>query len=398
MKVIQINATCGTGSTGKICVDISEALNGENIENYILYCSGKSDYFRGIKCADRNYIKFQALKSRIFGNYGFNSDKSTKKMIEAIEKIKPDIIHLHNIHGHDCNLEKLFNYLKKRNIKIFWTFHDCWAFTAYCPHFTMAKCEKWKEGCKKCILSKEFSWFFDKSSSLYKKKQILFSNLDMTIITPSKWLASIVKQSFLKNYPVKVINNGINLSIFKPTQNTFRQKNNISGNKFIVLGVAFDWGEKKGLDVFIELSKRLDKEKYQIVLVGTNTSVDKKLPTEIISIHRTQNKKELAEIYTAADIFVNPTREDSFPTVNIEALACGTPVITFNTGGSPEILNDKCGLIVEYNDIEGLEKEIVRICKEQPYTENDCIKRAAEFNKDEKFKEYINLYKSIYVK
>ena len=390
MIVLQINVTCGKGSTGKICVAISQLLNEKDIENYVLYASGNSEYPQGIKYQNKFYTKIQALKSRVFGNYGFNSRLSTKKLIKQIEKTKPDIVHLHNIHAHNCNLKILFKYFKKNNIKLFWTFHDCWALTGYCPHFDMIGCDKWKTECKNCPQKRYYSWFFDKSKKLFNKKKELFSGLDLTIITPSKWLADLVQQSILKDYPVKVINNGIDLNVFKPTESDFREKHSLE-EKFIILGVAFGWGERKGLDVFIELSKRLD-DKFQIVLVGTDDKADKLLPKNIISIHRTQNQTELAEIYSAADVFVNPTREENYPTVNMEALACGTPVITFNTGGSPEILDETCGAVVEKNDIDGLEYAILKQFNERNLKSEDCIEKAKTFDKDDKFEEYLCLY------
>ena len=216
----------------------------------------------------------------------------------------------------------------------------------------------------------------------------------MTIVTPSQWLADLVKESFLAEYPVKVIHNGIDLSVFQPTENDFREKYGLQ-NKKIILGVAFGWGERKGLDVFVELAKRLDCEQYQIVLVGTDDSVDKQLPTNIISIHRTQNQTELAKIYTAADLFVNPTREENYPTVNMESLACGTPVLTFRTGGSPEIIDETCGAVVACDDVNGLEKEILRIFEQVPFSEDDCLKRATRFDMQDRFKEYVSLYDTV---
>ncbi len=390
MKVVQLNSTCGVGSTGKICVSISKLLSDKGIENYIIYTSGKSDYPLGIKCSGTVYKKIQALKSRIFGNYGFNSKNATKEIIELFEKIQPDVIHIHNIHGHDCDLEMLFEFIKKRKTKLVWTFHDCWSFTGYCTHFDMMGCEKWKNGCYDCPQHKEYSWFFDRSGRLYEKKKELFKNLDLTIVTPSKWLADKVKQSFLKEYNVVVINNGVDLSVFEPLKSNFRKERSLEGRK-IILGVSFGWSDKKGLDVFIELAKRLPGN-YQIVLVGTNEKTDKLLPENIVSIHRTQNQKELAEIYTAADVFINPTREENYPTVNMEAIACGTPVITFRTGGSPEIIDETCGCVVEKDDIDAMEREIIRICEEKPYSEEACIKKAKAFDENERFKEYLELY------
>lgn len=391
MEIVQINATCGVGSTGKICVAVSEQLSKKGIENYIFYSAGSSDYPLGIKYANKTAVKFQTLVSRIFGNYGFESKGITKRLIKELEKIKPDIVHIHNIHSHNCNFEMLFDYIRKNGIKAYWTFHDCWAFTAYCPHFDMIGCDKWKTGCYSCSQRKQYSWIFDRSAYLYNKKMAAIKGVNLTIITPSKWLASLVKKSFFKDFPVKVINNGIDLNIFKPTESNFKEKYALE-NKYIVLGVAFGWGKRKGLDVFCELAKRFDGEKYKIVLVGTNDDIDKLLPENIISIHRTANQTELAEIYTAADIFANPTREEVLGLVNLEALACGTPVVTFDTGGSPECIEETCGAVVEKNDIDGMYNEIIRICEQKTIAAADCIAYSKKFDAADKFKEYVELY------
>ena len=229
---------------------------------------------------------------------------------------------------------------------------------------------------------------------MWKLKRRWFTGIEnCTIVTPSQWLADLVKQSFLKNYPIKVINNGIDLSVFKPMESSFREKHGLLGRK-IVLGVAFGWDNRKGLDVFINLSSRLSDD-YQIVLVGTDYNVDKLLPSNIISIHRTQNQKELAEIYTAADVFVNPTREENYPTVNMESIACGTPVITFRTGGSPEIIDGFCGSVVDCDDVDAMEIEICRICEKGIYSQENCLVRAKSFDMNSRFDEYIDLFEAL---
>lgn len=390
MKVVQINATCGSGSTGKICVSISELLTQRGIENNILYASGYSAYPLGWRYMKPQDVKIQALRSRIFGSYGFNSKAATNKLIGKLEQLQPDIVHLHNLHGHNCDLKILFSYLKAKKTKIFWTFHDCWAFTGYCPYYDLADCDQWKTGCKKCTQRRKYSWFFDNSRDLFEKKKELLTGLDMTIVTPSQWMAEQVEQSFLHKYDIKVINNGIDLSIFYPRESDFREKHGCT-EKYIVLGVAFGWGKRKGLDVFIELEKRLDK-RYQIVLVGTDEHIDKQLAGNIITVHRTQNQAELAQIYSAADVFVNPTREENYPTVNMEALACGTPVVTFDTGGSSEMLDETCGITVPKDDITALERGIISVCEGGGFLTDKCIKKAAEFDADDRFKEYVQLY------
>ena len=390
MKVVQINTTCGSGSTGKICVSVSKLLTEKGIENYILYSAGNSEYPFGMCYMSRLETKAQALQSRILGNYGFNSKAATRRMLKMLEEINPDIVHLHNLHGHNCDLEMLFQYLKEKKTKIFWTFHDCWAFTGYCAHYDMAGCDQWKTACRNCPQKRKYSWFLDRSHNLYEKKKWLFTDLDLTIITPSHWLADQVKQSFLYKYEVKVIHNGIDLNIFQPRESDFRNIYHCK-DKYIILGVAFDWGIRKGLDVFIELSKYLDG-RYQIVLVGSNNKVDRQLPDNIISIHRTQNQQELAQIYTAADVFVNPTREDTFPTTHLEALACGTPVLTFDVGGSPECVDETCGFVLPKNNIAFLKEKIRVVCEGMPFLREDCMRRATGYVAEEKFEEYLEMY------
>jgi glycosyltransferase involved in cell wall biosynthesis len=222
------------------------------------------------------------------------------------------------------------------------------------------------------------------------KKKWFLGVPDLTLITPSQWLNNLVKQSFLKDYPAVVINNGIDLDVFKPTASDFREKYRLDGKK-IVLGVSFGWGYSKGLDVFVDLANRLPED-YQVVLVGTNDDTDRQLPDNIISIHQTQNQAELAEIYSAADVFVNPTREDNYPTVNMESLACGTPVVTFRTGGSPEIIDETCGSVVPYNDTDAMLLEILRVCEDKIYPRSACIEKSKSFKLDDKFSSVVEMY------
>lgn len=396
MKILQINTVYGKGSTGKIAKNIHDICKVEDIE----CLSGCRYYESGIEKKDDTITVSSWLDCHIHNRIvkysnlqGCFSGIKTLLFLRKVKKYSPDLIHLHNIHGNYINFSLLFNYIKKNKIPVVWTLHDCWSFTGQCPHFTIAGCNKWKTECDKCSQYKDT---FNLIKKMYKLKKKWFTGIrNMTIVTPSEWLSNLVKQSFMKEYPVKIINNGIDLNVFKPRESDFRSKYGISENKNVILGVAFDWGKRKGLDVFINLAEKLDKEKYQIVLVGTNENIDRQLPGNIISIHRTQNQKELAEIYTAADLFINPTREDTFPTVNIEANACGTPVLTFNTGGSPECIDEASGSVVECDDIDALEKEIVRICNDKPYSMEDCIRRATSFDKYERFNDYVELYREV---
>lgn len=399
MVVLEINS-CNFGSTGNIMLQIASAARLHRYE--VITCCPKSrdnmkrTIANQIMLGNRFSRNIHLALAKWAGFNGCFSLISTWNFLNKLRKINPAIIHLHNLHNSYINLPLLFHYIKKHHIRVVWTLHDCWAFTGQCPYFTVVKCDKWKTGCHHCPQYRKYpSANVDQTKRMWKLKKKWFTGVkDMTIVTPSQWLADLVKQSFLKEYPVKVINNGIDLTVFKPTKSDFREKNLISQDKKVLLGVAFGWSKRKGLDVFIELSKSLPGN-YQIVLVGTDESIDKQLPDNIISIHRTQDQKELAEIYTAADLFVNPTREENYPTVNMEAIACGTPVLTFDTGGSPEILDETCGSVVDCDDVDAMKREIIQICEKIPCSKDACLKKAEEFDMNDRFKEYLDLYEEI---
>ena len=393
-KLAIINAV-PYGSTGKIARSVATLAEQNNYETFLYY-----SWTKNYQKSDKSNImvgsflgrSMHMLCAKFTGKQGCYTKRDTKKLVKQLEAFSPDIIHLHILHSWSINLPILFDYIKKNNVKVVWTFHDCWAFTGHCPYFQMVKCDKWKTHCHDCPQYKDYpSAYVDKTRKMYDLKKEWFTGVkNMTIVTPSQWLADLVKQSFLKEYPVKVINNGIDLNVFKPTESDFRKKHNLEDKK-VVLGVAFGWGVRKGLDVFIELSKRLP-DNYKIVLVGTDESVDKQLPSNILSIHRTQNQKELAEIYSAADVFVNPTREEVFGLVNVEALACAIPVISFRTGGCPEIIDENTGLVIDVDNVDLMEKEIIKACENDSYSGENCIARAKAFDQYEKFETYIKLF------
>jgi len=401
MRIVEVNMM-HTGSTGKIMLEIAETGRQKGHEMWTYSAVGFKDKkdklpqitnhtFFGISI--ENLIHHYVAK--LTGFQGFFSWFGTHQLIMEIEKVKPELIHLHNLHNRTICLPLLFRYIKRRKLKVVWTLHDCWSFTGQCPHFTMAKCERWKDGCHHCPQIHVYpDAVIDQTKAMWKIKKKWFSGIkNMTLVTPSEWLAKLTQQSFLNEYPVQVINNGINLEIFRPRDNDFRERYGLN-EKYILLGVAFDWGERKGLDVFIELANRLD-EQYQIVLIGTKENIDKTLPENIIPIHRTQNQTELAEIYSAADLFVNPTREEVMGLVNVEALACGIPVVTFNTGGSPECIDETCGCVVDCDDVDALEREVIRITQEKPFAKEACLARAKSFAMNERFEEYIELYENM---
>lgn len=402
MKVLQINSVCGIGSTGRIATDIHQILKSKGHESYIAY--GRSE---AINCEDTlrigNRIDLYAhvASTRFFDKHGFGSKKSTRAFIQKIEKLNPDVIHLHNIHGYYLNVEILFDYLKKKNKPVVWTLHDCWSFTGHCTHFDYIECERWRDGCYACPQKKKYpmSNFSDNSKNNFNEKNSIFNGIkNLVLVAPSEWLANLVEKSFLKDYQLEVINNGIDLKAFKPIESDFRKEYNIL-NKFIILGVASVWNRRKGLNFFIELAKKLNDDEV-IALVGLSEKQKRELPKNIIGFTRTNNIQELAEIYSVADVFVNPTLEDNFPTTNLEAIACGTPVITFETGGSVESIDEKTGVIVRKGELKEL-AQIINSMKSKTlvFEVKDLLKNAkVNYDKEKKTHEYLMLYEQIFNK
>lgn len=373
MKILQINSVCGIGSTGRITTDIHEALKAKGIESHIMYGRGESRACsHAIKISSKMDFFSHALQSRLFDNHGFCSIKATRQAIKILNNIQPDIVHLHNIHGYYINVELLFAYFKQHpKIKVIWTLHDCWPFTGHCAYFDFSGCEKWKTHCFSCPQKSTYpaSNGLDSSKKNYQRKKAAFTGVkDLTIVTPSGWLADLVRKSFLKNYPVQVVNNGIDLAIFRPRESHFRRKNQLQ-DKFLIMGAATAWSPRKGFEDFIALANKLS-DHYRLVMVGLPPDKIKTLPKNIIGIYRTDNPVELAEIYSAVDVFFNPTYEDNYPTVNLEAIACGTPVITYNTGGSPESVSGEHGYVVDKADLSSVVR-IIHGLRSQPLLINN---------------------------
>ena len=397
--ILEINGI-NYSSTGTITLNIARQLREKG---YKVYTACKNSRVgQKFQYEDQIYIgsRFERVISERLASLTGLKDHfnilNTISFINTIKKIKPDLIHMHLLHDSYLNLNMFFKYLKKANIPIIWTFHDCWPFTGQCSYFDVVECDKWKTGCHNCPQTNLYpsTYFVDNTRNLWKEKRKWFTGLkNMTIVTPSIWLKKHVGNSFMKDYPIRVIYNGINLDVFKPVESDFRQKYHLE-DKHILLGVSYGWSHTKGFDVFIDLASKLP-DNYKIVLVGGNDKTDELLPDNVLSIHKTYNQQELVEIYSAADLFVNPTRQDNFPTVNIEALACGLPVVAYRTGGCPEIINEKCGSIVDRNDVDGLCKEIMRICEEKPFKKQDCITRAHEYDMKDKYHEYVMLIEEI---
>lgn len=389
--VLQINSY-NFASTGNIMIGISEAAVSRGFVSYTACPAARTMYAH--KHANQIFIgsivtrSIDRAFSKFSGRNGCGSKIATAVFLKKVDKIKPDIIHMHNLHGSYINFPMLFQYFKRHpEIKVVWTLHDCWAFTGGCPHYIINRCEKWMTECGNCSYRKYPNGVLDQTKKMLCLKKKCYGNLpNLCIVSPSQWLATEIGKSFLKKYECCVINNGIDLKTFKPMSSNIRAKYNLD-NKFVILGVAFSWSYRKGLDIFVKLAKTLDDD-FRIVLVGTDSEVRKAVPQNITCISRTENVQELTALYSAADVFLNPTREDTFPTVNIEALACGTPVLSLGSCGSAEAFDCTCGMVVNEDNIA----EILSNLRKSNFAQSACIKRAQNYDRDAKYKEYISLY------
>lgn len=397
--IIQINTTCNWGSTGHIVEQISLMAARDGWNCIIAHGSRyvNKSQFPTIPIGNRLDNYFHAFCGEFMGMHGLGSIYSTKQFIKKIDCIKPDLIHLHNIHGYYINYKVLFNYLAESQIPVVWTLHDCWSMTGHCTHFDMIGCNKWQTECGRCplLMAQYKSRLFDRSKSNFLLKKRLYDELDkVTVVPVSNWLAGIVSRSILSKFPVRVIQNGIDISLFQPVQNTIRAKYSIPTDKMLILSVMNGYDKEKGIE---EINKIAETNQYAVMVVGLSKNQTKGLSRNIINVGRTNNQAELASYYSAADVFLNPTYNDTFPTTNMEALACGTPVITYRTGGSPEIIDQKTGIVVEKGDYGDLLNAINTVFEngKEKYT-NACRKRAVEkFNKSDRFVDYIKLYDEI---
>ena len=389
--LLQINVTASWGSTGKIAEDIGKLAIDAGWDSWIAYGRGNpTSQSNLIRIGNDWDMRIHGLQSRLFDNHGLASKKVTEDFIHRIKEIKPDVIHLHNIHGYYLNYQILFRYLKEYDVPIIWTLHDCWPFTGHCAYYDFAKCSRWQTECHDCPQLKSYPasvWRDRSTKNFLTKKDSFLGCRSLTFVPVSDWLNGELKKSFLSDYPAVTIHNGIDLSVFTPSETTIKDS-----TQKVVLGVASVWDKRKGLEEFVKLRKLLPGN-YHITLVGLSNDQISTLPDGITGIRRTENVRQLADLYSMADVFVNPTLEDNFPTTNLEALACGTPVITYRTGGSPEAIDDATGFIVDYQDVEALARQIVTVCETGAISANVCRKRAENFyNKKIVFQQYITLY------
>ena len=389
-KLLQINVTANWGSTGKIAEQIGQCAIAHGWESYVAYGRMQNpSKNKLIKIGTMADVYLHYATQRLLDNEGLCSSRATRRFLKTIDEIKPDIVHLHVIHDHYLNYRLLFSYLNEKRIPVVWTFHDCWAFTGHCFHFVTKNCERWKTECHDCPLVHEYpNTIFDSSSNNFSLKKELFANHpNMTIVACSDWIRDFTAQSFLKKNRIEVIHNGIDLDTFNPYGNK-------SSEKFRIIAVSSVWNKQKGLDDIKELRNLLD-DGYEIIVVGVTKSQKQEFSSGIVGIERTNNAQELASLYSSSNVLINPTYADTFPTVNLEALACGTPVITYRTGGSPEAIDDKTGIVVEQGDVNAMARAIAKL-KQHPLSAADCRARAvAEFNRNTCFEKYIELYNQI---
>lgn len=398
MRILQINCIANSCSTGRIAEQVGELAQQEGWESYIAY--GQYAYTSSsklIRIANKFDLGIHFIETRLLDRHGLSSRLATKRLIKKVKEINPDIIHLHNIHGYYLNYPILCDYLISSGKPVVWTMHDCWALTGHCAYFDTANCERWKSGCFQCPLKSIYpkSIFADRSQKNYIQKTQWFTALDnLTIVAVSGWLNDIVKQSILKEKRLELIHNGIDIKRFHPVENVDNHYH-FQGKK-VLLGVVASWTVEKGFYDFISLSKHISDE-YCIVMVGVNDSMKKKLPHNIIGINKTENLETLSQLYSRALVLLTLSHNDTFPTTNLEALACGTPIITYPTGGSPEAVDDKTGFVVEAGDFDKVIEAIKIIdTNGKAYYSQNCRTRALEyFDKDKQLAKYIELYKSI---
>ncbi len=399
-KLLQINSTANWGSTGRIAEQIGERAIAAGWESYIAYGrNAQPSKSQLIKIGSRIGVLWHVLMSRLFDCHGLASRFATKRLIKQIKAINPDIIHLHNIHGYYLNYRMLFEYLQTISTPIVWTLHDCWSFTGHCAYFDALGCDRWKTGCHHCPGLRTYpkAKFADNSKGNYELKKRLFTSLAnrITLVPVSGWLGEFVEESFLADCGVRVIRNGIDIGTFAPQSDVVKREG-LNGRK-IILGVAATWSARKGLSDFLKLRQMLPMDKYAIVLIGLDEEQLASLPEGVVGFRRTQCARELTEWYSVADVFLNPTYEDNYPTTNLEAIACGTPVVTYRTGGSPESITEQTGIVLEQGDLEAVRTAIETICSngKAPYAEA-CRKYAEQhFDKDKCFEQYIGLYNEI---
>ena len=392
-------------STGRIAQEIGEIAMANGWDSYIAYSYGRD----GIKpcksklmpVGDKLSVAFHGLWTRLTDRHGLASNMATRKFIKEIMALQPDIIHIHNVHGYFLNYKLFFEFLKGIDVPVIWTVHDSWIYTGHCYYYSSIQCDRWMSGCGKCPQQRKFptSWFVDRSATNFKDKSNSFNSIKdkLTIVPVSEWIRGEMSHSFLKDCKFQVIHNGIDLDVFniQPDDKAVREKYGL-GEKKIILGLASIWSKEKGWDDFVKMSEMLSDDEV-IVMVGVTEKQQEQLPKGVVGIRRTENVRQLAELYSAATAFVNPTWQDNYPTVNLEAIACGTPVVTYRTGGSVEAVTEDTGYVVEQGDVAGLLKAVrdIKNNGKEQYTAKCRAYALANFRKEERYADYLKLYEDL---
>lgn len=401
-KLFQVNVVANSGSTGKIAEQIGLLAMADGWDSYMAY--GRWNYNSSLKLykiGSKKDIYLHGLKSILLDKHSMGSKWATRAFIKEIQRVKPDIIHIHNIHGYYLNLPLLCDFLAEYGKPIVMTLHDCWTVTGHCVHFQDINCDRWIKGCHHCPNLKGYpkSLFVDNSKNNWNIKKESFQKILplLTIVPVCNWLSDIVSRSFLKHATRKVIVNGIDLDIFRPMENVLETRIKYKlVDKFVILAVSNGWNSTKGLEDILWIRDKLSDE-YVIVMVGVNPRQKKKLPQGIMGICKTENVVQLVELYAISDVFLNPTYEDTLPTVSIEALACGTPVISYNTGGSADIVDENVGILIERGNRDVLLSSIGEIRSRGKATyQKLCREKALNiFNNQKCFSDYLKLYKEL---
>ena len=401
-KLLQINITANWGSHGKIAEGIGQAAIKQGWQSYIAYGRWANPSTSNLFHVGSSWDEMRhGIASRLLDNHGLVSQKATKSLLQFVGNVNPDIVHLHNIHGYYLNYPLLFQYLRQHDIPVVWTLHDCWSFTGHCAHYEFIGCEKWKTHCAECPQKGAYpkSLLLDRSYRNFEQKKEAFLSLNrLTLVPVSQWLQRQLQQSFFKHTPTRLIYNGIDTNVFsKQTEVSWiKEKYGIPAHCAIVLGIASNW-YRKGLPDFLQLASLLPPS-IRIVLVGL-TKQEQKLAARagIVGISRTDNLHELCSLYSVASVYFNPTWEETLSCTNLEAMACGTPVVTYNTGGSPETVTAGPGLVREKGDIQTAAIEIGHLCQQPATTFEDAcrLRIVRHFNKEDRFSEYLELYSKI---
>ncbi len=399
MKIVELNTFCGAGSTGRIALDIARLAASEGDECVIGFGAGdappEAQTF-ALRIGTPMERKLHGALRKLLDAEGYGSLRGTRALIRFLRAYQPDVIHLHNLHGCYLNLRALFAYLASADIPVVWTLHDCWPFTGHCAYFDYAGCERWKTQCADCPQQRTYPACIglDGSKRNYQLKKELFTSVPrMTLAPPCRWLSDLLSHSFLARYPRRVIYNGVDTRVFRPAPSDIRARYGLEGKR-LVLAVASEWVERKGLRYVSALAESLGGG-YRVAVLGLTPEQIEHQPEALLALPRTGSAAELAAWYSAADCLVNPTLEDNMPMVNLEALACGTPVAVFRTGGSPECVDEACGHVVDKGDADALRKAVTDLCARKPELSAACVQRAQAFSSEACYREYLALYREV---